>query len=96
MVKMNYKMFNEDGTYNRFFEGEKKMSERYKDDIGEIFARKRRDGNYDILYVEDGYPVTRLDANVYPVGSDFGARYEHPEGIVLTLRDVKKLGIEIE
>ena len=66
------------------------------DDIDEIFARKNKNRNYDILYVSDGLPVTRLDAGVYPVNSDLGARYEHPEGIELTLKDVKKLKINIE
>jgi hypothetical protein len=61
-----------------------------------IFARKRYDRNYDILYVDDGFPVTRLDANVYPVDSNLSARYEHPEGIVLSREDVFKLRIDIE
>jgi len=37
-----------------------------------------------------------LDEDVYPVNSDWGARYEHPRGIVLSLEDADRLGIEIE
>jgi len=60
-----------------------------------MFARKRGDGNYDVLN-EDGSVVTRLDAHVWPVGSDLGAGYDHPNGIVLTLDDLLKAGIDIE
>lgn len=61
-----------------------------------IFARKRKDGDYDILYVDSGEDVTRIDANVYPVGSSKSTRYEHPEGIILSKSDVNKLKIDIE
>ena len=61
-----------------------------------IFARKRDDGTYDILEMEDGEPVTRIDINEYPVGSELSARYEHPAGIVFTLDQVVKNNIEIE
>ncbi len=37
-----------------------------------------------------------LDADVFPVGSESGARYEHPEGIEITLADARRIGIEIE
>jgi hypothetical protein len=62
----------------------------------EIFARKNQSGNYDILYVADGYPVTRLDCGEFPVNSKFGSRYEHPEGIEFALEQVEKLGIQFE
>jgi hypothetical protein len=62
----------------------------------EIFARKNENGNYDILYVEDGCSVTRLDCGEYPVDSEFGARYEHPSGIAFTFDQIKKLGIQFE
>ena len=62
----------------------------------DIFGRINEEGTVDVLYAECGTAVTRLDANVYPVGSDFGARYEHPEGIVLTLDDARKIGLTIE
>jgi hypothetical protein len=45
---------------------------------------------------EDGCIIDRLDADVYPVGSDRSARYEHVDGIVLTRADTRLLGIEIE
>ena len=61
-----------------------------------IFGRIRDDGNIDILYASDGAPVTRIDADVYPVESTLSARYEHPRGIVLTREDAESLGIEIE
>ncbi len=60
-----------------------------------MFARKRSDGNYDILN-GDGSIVTRLDVAVFPVGSDRGAGYEHVYGIILAAKDVAIAGIEIE
>ncbi len=68
----------------------------YSDKHGEFFGRINQDGNVDVLHVADGAAATRLDASVYPVGSDVSARYEHPDGIVLTRDDAAKLGIEIE
>lgn len=68
----------------------------YTDQHGEFFGRINEDGNVDVLHVEDGSAATRLDASVYPVGSDVSARYEHPAGIVLTRADANRLGIEIE
>ena len=59
-----------------------------------MFARKNDDGNYDI-FENDGSATTKIDANVYPVGSSFSARYEHAHGITLTAADVEKLNIEI-
>lgn len=41
--------------------------------------------------------ATRLDVDgLYPVGSLLSTRYEHAEGVVLTLDQCKKIGIEIE
>lgn len=68
----------------------------YSDKYGEFFGRLNDDGNVMVLHVEDGVEATRLDASVYPVGSDLSARYEHPAGIVISVDDAKKLGIEIE
>jgi len=67
----------------------------------EIFARKNENGNYAILFVSDGTPVTQFDDEdgfpcVYPVRSDLSAYWNHPEGIVLNYHDVVKCGIEIE
>ncbi len=64
--------------------------------IENCFGRKNGDGNVDILHIEEGAAVTRLDANVYPVGSNFSAKYEHSEGIVLTADDAESVGIKIE
>lgn len=61
-----------------------------------LFARKRTDENYDILFEKDGESVTQLDYNEYPVGSELSVRYEHPEGIVFTAEQVAKNNIEIE
>jgi len=47
------------------------------------------------VFRESGEIATRLDANVYPIGSSLSAKYEHPEGIKLTQDDARKLGIEI-
>ncbi|ECB1778533.1 hypothetical protein EU837_01980 [Salmonella enterica subsp. enterica serovar Kibi] len=64
--------------------------------ISEVFGRINAEGNVDVLYVEDGSDVTRLDADVFPVGSNFGTRYDHPEGITLTREDADRIGIDIE
>lgn len=68
----------------------------YSDKYGEFFGRKTGGGFVSVLHIEDGAPAIRLDANVYPVGSELSARYEHPEGIVLHTHDAAALGIEIE
>ncbi len=62
---------------------------------GKMFYRIDENGNARILY-ESGEPVTRIDANVYPIDSSLSTRYEHPNGIVLTIADAEKLGIEVE
>ena len=62
----------------------------------EMLGRINNVGNVDVLYVESGEVVTRIDANVYPVGSELSARYEHAEGIVLSRDDAEKIGLEIE
>lgn len=62
----------------------------------EMFYRIDENGNAVILYRESGECVTRIDANVYPVDSDLSARYEHPRGIVLTVSDAVKIGIQAE
>lgn len=63
-----------------------------------IFGRMNEDGNVLVLHVEDGLPVTQMDCNLYSVGSDGSkcVRYEHPEGIVLTLDDARSIGLPIE
>ena len=67
----------------------------YIDQYGEFFGRKTEAG-IAVLHVTDGEPATRLDASVYPVGSELSTRYEHPEGITLSAADAAALGIEIE
>jgi len=69
---------------------------RYRDEIDNIFYRINEEGIADILYASDGMAVTRLDEDVYPVGSDLSARYEHADGIVLTIEDAEKIGIRGE
>lgn len=65
--------------------------------ISEVFGQLNEEGTVDILYVEDGYPVTRLDAsNVYPVNSSLSVSYDHAEGIKLTKEDARLIGIDIE
>lgn len=70
------------------------------DDPSGMFGRMRRDGNVDILYMDDGDRVTSIDTpagiSIYPVGSNKSTKYEHPEGIVLTLSDARKLKLKIE
>lgn len=68
----------------------------FSDENGEIFGRIDDNGNVMVLYAEDGWPVTRIDSSVYPIGSELGARYEHAEGIILSREDADSLGIEIE
>ena len=61
-----------------------------------IFCRKNQDGNIDVFHA-NGERVNRLGLahNVYPVGSDLSAEYEHPNGITLTMADAKKYGLKI-
>lgn len=64
--------------------------------INEMFGRVNNEGNVDVFFVETGESVTRIDANVYPVGSELSVRYEHPEGITLTMADANSIGLDIE
>jgi len=68
----------------------------YTDKFGSFFGRINSNGNVDVLHVEDGEAARRLDASVYPVDSELSARYEHADGIELSVVDAEKLGIEIE
>ena len=63
-----------------------------------MFYRINENGNAVILN-DSGTLVTSLTRPlpcVYPIGSNVSAYYEHPEGIVLTVDDAKKCGIEAE
>lgn len=65
--------------------------------LNEVFGRVNNDGNVDILFINDGDRVTRLNVDgVYPVNSALSTRYEHASGIVLTVEQCKSLNIEIE
>lgn len=62
----------------------------------EMLYRVNENGDADILHADDGSVITRIDANVYPVGSWVSARHEHPDGIVLTVADAESIGIRAE
>lgn len=62
-------------------------------ETNEMFYRVDENGNAQILWKESGECVTRIDANVYPVDSNLSTRYEHPQGIILTIADAEKIGI---
>ena len=64
--------------------------------VENMFYRVNADGNAEILDFIDGSWITRIDASVYPIGSSLSARYEHPEGIVLTIADAELIGIRPE
>ena len=65
--------------------------------LNEVFGRKNNQGNVDILYINDGDKVTKLDVDsLYPVDSLLSTRYEHAEGIVLTVEQCNELEIEVE
>lgn len=68
--------------------------------INEVYGKLNANGNVSLLYVDDGYPVTRLDTEgferIYPANSDLSTDWEHPEGIVLTLSDCHHLKIDVE
>lgn len=61
----------------------------------EMFYRINENGDAAVFH-QSGDVVTVIDANVYPVGSNFSARYEHPQGIVLSVSDAEKIGIAAE
>ena len=61
-----------------------------------LFGRVQDDGNIAVLFDDDGSVVTRMDVNVYPVGSSLSAKYEHSGGIILSREDAIRIGIEIE
>lgn len=60
-----------------------------------MFYRLDENGNA-VIFEDNGDVVTRIDANVYPINSEFSARYEHPEGIVLEIQDAERLKIKEE
>jgi hypothetical protein len=65
-----------------------------------MFYRIDENGNAS-LFENDGNATTRIEnlpayKMVYPVGSDLSVAYEHPEGVVLTIEDAKKIGLKEE
>jgi|AKYZ01.1.fsa_nt_gi hypothetical protein len=65
--------------------------------INEVFGRINAQGNVDVLYSETGEQVNRLDVDgVYPVGSEFSTHYDHAEGIVISVADANRIGLDIE
>ena len=65
--------------------------------LNEVFGRVNQFNTVDILFINDGERATRLDVDgLYPVDSLLSTRYEHAEGIILTLEQCEKIGIEIE
>lgn len=61
-----------------------------------LIGRINENGDVYVLDAATGESITRIDANVYPVGSDLSARYEHADGIVLTRADAERLGVRVE
>lgn len=59
------------------------------------FYRLNENGNA-VVFNEDGEQATTIDSNVYPVGSSVSARYDHPNGIILTVEDAENVGILAE
>lgn len=66
-----------------------------KSSTSEMFYRIDENGNAQIFH-NSGEVVTRIDASVYPIDSDFSARYEHATGIVLSVSDAEAIGIPAE
>jgi len=57
------------------------------------FGRLNKDGNVIVLNM-DGSIASRVNVEgLYPVDSDFSVKYEHPEGIILSLADARILGL---
>ena len=64
----------------------------------DLFYRLGDDGNAVVLD-SDGYACTRISEadgghTVYPVDSSLSCAHEHVNGIILTVEDAEKLGIE--
>jgi len=63
-----------------------------------MFYRINEDGNA-VIFLNNGEVVTKFNCDspcVWPVGSDVCGYYEHPEGIIISIADAKRLGIEKE
>lgn len=66
--------------------------------LDEVFGKINENGNVDILYKNSGESVTRLETekSIYPCNSSLSIRYEHINGIQLTVEQCNSLNIEIE
>jgi len=62
---------------------------------GGMFGRVVEGGNI-AVFNQDGSAATRINARVWPVGSDLSGAYEHPNGIVLTAQDAANINLAIE
>lgn len=60
-----------------------------------MFYRENDNGDA-VIFNSDGSVATKIDANVYPIGSNLSARYEHASGIILAVSDAEEIGIEEE
>ena len=62
----------------------------------DIFGREVEDGI--ALFHKSGEVVTRIpgECGIYPVNSQWGIGFDHPEGIVLSVEMCRILGIKIE
>lgn len=65
-------------------------------DLSTVFYRVNDEGTADLLDVETGRAITRIEQGptLWPIGSDVSARYEHPEGITITVEDAERMGIQ--
>lgn len=63
-------------------------------DVKDVYYVTNDEGDATLFHKNDGSAVTSLEANVYPVGSWKSVRYNHPEGIVISVSDAISLDIE--
>jgi hypothetical protein len=63
-------------------------------DDGGLFGRVTEDGHV-AVFNEDGSVATRIDARVWPLGSDLSGAYEHPQGITISRAEADKINLPI-
>jgi len=64
-------------------------------ELKDFFGRINSDGNIQVFEL-DGIATRMPIDNLYPIDSSFSVLYEHPEGIVISLDDAEKIGLEYE
>ena len=64
--------------------------------LSEIFGRRTETGLISVLYIEDGFPVASMDAEIYDALDGESVRRDHAEGIVITEADARATGLSIE